>query len=55
MNADGKADILLQNDNGSVAAWTFIQPIPGTTNGMSDGIFFSPQPNPSGHLDWHIA
>jgi hypothetical protein len=55
MNADGRADILLQNDNGAAAVWDNIQQTPGTSNGTSDGIFFSPQPNPSGHLDWHIA
>jgi hypothetical protein len=50
MDADSRADILLQHDNGVAAVWTNIQP-----NGTGDGIFFLPQPNPSGHLDWHIV
>jgi hypothetical protein len=49
MDADGRADILLQNDNGAAAVWTNIQP-----NGTHDEFFFSPQPN-SGHLDWHVV
>jgi hypothetical protein len=50
MDADSRADILLQHDNGAAAAWTNIQP-----NGTNGGIFFGPQPNPSGHLDWHVV
>jgi hypothetical protein len=49
MNADGKADLLLQNDNGAAAVWDNIQ-----TDGTHDGFNFNPQPN-SGHLDWHIV
>ena len=50
MNVDGKADILLQNDNGAAAVWTNIQ-----TNGTHDGFNINPNPNPSGHLDWHVV
>jgi hypothetical protein len=49
MNADGKADLLLQNDNGAAAVWDNIQ-----ANGTHDGFNFNPQPNP-GVLDWHIV
>jgi hypothetical protein len=55
MNSDGRADLVLQNDNGAAAVWDNIQFTPGTTNGTHDGFNFTPQPNPSGHLDWHIA
>jgi hypothetical protein len=55
MNADGRADILLQNDNGAAAVWDNIQQTPNTSNGTHDGFNFNPQPNPSGHLDWHIV
>jgi hypothetical protein len=54
MNSDGRADILLQNDNGAAAVWDNIQQTPNTSNGTHDGFNFNPQPN-SGHLDWHIA
>jgi hypothetical protein len=53
MNADGLADILLQNDNGAAAVWDHIL-FAGGTNGTHDGFNFTPQPN-SGHLDWHIV
>ena len=49
-NADGKADILLQNDNGATAVWDKIQ-----SNGTHDGFNINPNPNPSGHLDWHVV
>jgi hypothetical protein len=49
MDSDGRADILLQNDNGAAAVWDNIQ-----TNGTHDGFDFNPQPNP-GVLDWHIV
>jgi hypothetical protein len=49
MNVDGRADLLLQNDNGAAAVWTNIQ-----ANGTHDGFNFNPQPN-SGHLDWHVV
>jgi hypothetical protein len=55
INDDFRADLLLQNDNGAAAVWDNIQFTPGTTNGTHDGFNFTPQPNPSGHLDWHIA
>jgi hypothetical protein len=55
MNSDGRADLLLQNDNGAAAVWDNIQFTPGTTNGTHGGFNFNPQPNPSGHLDWHIV
>ena len=55
MNSDGRADILLQNDNGAAAVWDNIQQTPNTSNGTHDGFNFNPQPNPSGHLDWHIV
>jgi hypothetical protein len=55
MNADGRADLLLQNDNGAAAVWDNIQQIPGTSNGTHGGFNFNPQPNPSGHLDWHVV
>jgi hypothetical protein len=50
MDADGRADILLQNDNGAAAVWDKIQP-----NGTHDGFNINPNPNPSGHLDWHVV
>jgi len=50
MNFDGKADLVLQNDNGATAVWTNIQP-----NGTHDTININPNPNPSGHLDWHVV
>ena len=49
MNLDGHADLLLQNDNGAAAVWTNIQP-----NGNHSVLNINPNPNPSGHLDWHI-
>jgi hypothetical protein len=55
MDADGRADLLLQHDTGAAAAWTNIQWIPGTFTGTNDGLFFGQQPNPSGHLDWHVV
>jgi hypothetical protein len=50
MNVDGHADLLLQNDNGATAVWTNIQ-----SNGTHDGFNINPNPNPSGHLDWHVV
>jgi len=44
-----------QNDNRPAAVWDNIQWTPGTTNGTHDGLNFNPNPNPSGHLDWHIV
>src|SRR5262245_24536951 len=55
MNADGRADILLQNDGGAIAVWTNIHQTGNTSNGTHDGFNFNPQPNPSGHLDWHVV
>jgi hypothetical protein len=55
MNADSRADLLLQNVNGAAAVWDNIQQIPNTSNGTHDGFNFNPNPNPSGHLDWRIA
>jgi hypothetical protein len=54
MNADGRADLLLQNDNGAAAVWDNIQQIGATSNGTHGGFNFNPQPN-SGHLDWHVV
>jgi hypothetical protein len=50
MNADSRADLVLQNDNGATAVWDNIQ-----TNGTHDGFNINPNPNPSGHLDWHVV
>jgi hypothetical protein len=50
MDSDGRADILLQNDNGATAVWDKIQ-----QNGTHDGFNINPNPNPSGHLDWHVV
>jgi serralysin len=50
MNSDRRADLVLQNDNGAAAVWDNIQ-----ANGTHDGFDFNPDPNPSGHLDWHIV
>jgi hypothetical protein len=56
MNNDTRADLLLQNDNGAVAVWDNIQQTaPGASTGTHDGFNFTPQPNPSGHLDWHVV
>jgi hypothetical protein len=53
---DGRADILLQNDNGATAVWTNIVQNPqGSSNGTHDGFNINPNPNPSGHLDWHVV
>jgi len=54
MNSDGRADLLLQNDNGLAAVWDNIEWTPGTSSGTSGRFDFTPQPN-SGHLDWHIV
>jgi hypothetical protein len=50
MNADSRADLVLQNDNGATAVWDNIQ-----ANGTHDGFNINPNPNPSGHLDWHVV
>jgi hypothetical protein len=50
MNNDGRADIVLQHDNGAAKVWDNIQP-----NGTHDEFFFTPQPNPNFNPDWHIA
>jgi hypothetical protein len=50
MNADSRADLLLQNDNGATAVWDNIQ-----SNGTHDGFNINPNPNPAGHLDWHVV
>jgi hypothetical protein len=50
MDGDSRADLVLQNDNGATAVWTNIQP-----NGTHDGFNINPNPNPSGHLDWHVV
>src|SRR5262245_61306525 len=54
MNGDSRADILLQNDGGAIAVWTNIQ-FTGTINGTHSGFDITPNPNSSGHLDWHVA
>jgi hypothetical protein len=46
----GRADLILQNDNGAAAVWNNIQ-----ANGTHDGFNFTPQPNPPGVNEWHIA
>jgi hypothetical protein len=43
MNADGQADILLQNDNGAAAVWDNIQWTLGTSNGTHDGFNINPK------------
>jgi hypothetical protein len=50
MDCDGRADLVLQNDNGATAVWDKIQ-----SNGTHDGFNINPNPNPSGHLDWHVV
>jgi hypothetical protein len=50
MNSDGRADLVLQNDNGATAVWDNIQ-----SNGTHDGFNINPNPNPSGQLDWHVV
>jgi VCBS repeat-containing protein len=56
MNADGHADILWQNDNGAAAVWENFTPGPGAQVAtFTTQLDFNPQPNPSGHLDWHIV
>src|SRR5262245_8995794 len=54
MNADGRADLLLQNDGGAIAVWSNIQ-FTGSINGTHGGFDITPNPNPSGHLDWHVV
>jgi hypothetical protein len=50
MNGDSRADLVLQNDNGATAVWDNIQ-----SNGTHDGFNINPNPNPAGHLDWHVV
>ena len=55
MNADGHADILWENDNGAAAVWENFTPGPSAQVAtFTTQLDFNPQPNPSGHLDWHI-
>ena len=53
MNDDGRADILLQNDNGAAALWEDYTPFGG---GMATFLPFpiTPNPNPNGHV-WDLV
>jgi FG-GAP-like repeat len=54
---DSKADLLWQNDNGAIALWeNFTEgPIGSVQASFTTQLDITPQPNPSGHLDWHIV
>jgi hypothetical protein len=56
-NNDGKADLLWQNDNGAIALWeNFTEgPLGSVHASFTTQLNITPQPNPSGHLDWHIV
>jgi hypothetical protein len=56
-NNDSKADLLWQNDNGAIALWeNFTEgPIGSVQASFTTQLDITPQPNPSGHLDWHIV
>ena len=53
-NNDGRADILLQNDNGATALWENFTEGSGGRASFTVQLDIAPQPN-NGHLDWHIA
>jgi hypothetical protein len=52
MNSDGKADIVFQNDNGATAIWAGFS---DATHAFAVQQNISPNPNSSGHLDWHLV
>jgi len=54
---DNKAGILWQNDNGAIALWeNFTEGPPGSGQAtFTTQLNITPQPNPPGHLDWHIV
>jgi FG-GAP-like repeat len=55
---DSKADLLWQNkDSGAVALWeNFTEgPLGSFHASFTIQLNITPQPNPSGHLDWHIV
>jgi hypothetical protein len=56
-NNDGKADLLLQNDNGAIALWeNFTEgPLGSQHASFTTQLNITPQPNPPGVLDWHIV
>jgi len=51
MNSDGRADIVFQNDNGANAIWAGLNAAHVFT--VQENI--NPNPNSSGHLDWHLV
>jgi serralysin len=55
MNADAKADLVFQNDNGAVAVWENFSPTGAQTATFLTQLDVIPNPNPSGHLDWHVV
>jgi FG-GAP-like repeat len=54
MNADGRADLVFQNDSGAAAVWENFTPASGATATFNTQMNFVPDPNPTGHLDWHV-
>jgi FG-GAP-like repeat len=56
-NNDSKADLLWQNDNGAIALWeNFTEgPIGSFQASFTTQLNITPQPNPSGQLDWQIV
>jgi hypothetical protein len=56
-NNDGRADLLWQNDNGAIALWeNFTEgPVGSFHASFTAQHNITPQPNPPGVLDWHIA
>jgi serralysin len=52
MNSDGRADIVFQNDNGASAIWANFS---DATHAFSVQQFIAPNPNTSGHIDWHLV
>src|SRR5262245_37730571 len=59
MNGDLRADLLWQNDNGACALWADFTPESSLPFGPRNAAFttqlnLDPQPNPGGHLDWHL-
>jgi len=56
-NNEGKAGILWQNDNGAIALWeNFAEgPLGSGQATFTTQLNITPQPNPSGHLEWHVV
>jgi len=54
MNADGRADLLWQNDTGAVAVWENFVPGAGNVATFSTQLNVAPNVNPDGHLFWHV-